>query len=1239
MRILAIRGQNLASLKTFELDLEALDDGGLFAITGPTGAGKSTLLDALCLALYNKTPRLDGKSNLRVGRGPDDPNHLGATDVRTILRRGATQGFAEVDFVGQDGGHYRARWRVHRARNQPNGKLQDETLTLSELPDGQTRHGATKTETLKIIEEKIGLSFDQFRRSVLLAQGEFDAFLRAPVEQRGLLLERMTGTDIYRRLSKGAHEKEKTAREALDRLLARVADRPVLDDAGRAALESRLVAAGTWLLAAEHRREVVAENLRWYAEFHAREARLGSARAGLLAAEARWHEAAPRRSELARVQAAEPLRGRVVAADGAHQRAAAAQTAAQQAEEALQGALDGLEAHRLRATQAAADLEATRQSEASARPALNEARRLDGELAAATRRRDVVFQQAEAALQTARQAEEALSQARRTLADLDRDAAQATAWLADRPRLDRLCDQWDRWQAELGRWAGAVERERKARQQVRAANEAANAAESGLPSARARAEAAEAAWQAAVVVRDTAQAAAERDLPSAAQRALQNLAQVRENLNRLEGLAERIKKSGDERHALLERARQAYGSAQFARAQAETIDGDLRSERAHLAEAERSLEVTRAVLGLAEHRAQLVEGEPCPLCGATEHPGVNQTSKAVEQAHADRVRKLKQKVSGLEQDLTRLRTEADAADKRGQQSEEDARQRQDALLGIEGDWAIAAMGASLLSPPENAHDPAASRMLARCRDDLDVQTEAARLRLAEAEAREAAWKQAHKQAEGARAEHDTTQAALHTLERSGQAAAQARETAEADRAREARTRVELEGVLTEALGDPQWLEAAERDPGAYIAECTRTVGECRQVRERRDRALANAQTQRAEVERRSDRASQATLLARQQSTELATMDGQLRGLRQQRSDLLGGRPADAVEAELAQAVRTRQDASARATTALNDALLAVEGARTRRDVARQDRDAAHTAAGEAAAALSGALAETSMEIETLRALLAYPPAWIQAEATALAEVESAVQQAQAIVAERETDCASHAAHTPPWPEPHLIEERGRVAASVEAFKQAQVQLQARRHTDDQARLARAGLAHEIGAAEAEHARWQALDALIGSGDGKALSNFAQSLTLEAVLGHANHHLHDLHRRYQLMRVPNEDLALQVIDRDMGEEIRSLQSLSGGETFLVSLALALGLASLVSGSDRDLRIESLFIDEGFGSLDAETLDKVVEALYDLQATGRQVGIISHVPGLDERIGVMVKVEPKSAGLSEVTVVRS
>jgi exonuclease SbcC len=162
-----------------------------------------------------------------------------------------------------------------------------------------------------------------------------------------------------------------------------------------------------------------------------------------------------------------------------------------------------------------------------------------------------------------------------------------------------------------------------------------------------------------------------------------------------------------------------------------------------------------------------------------------------------------------------------------------------------------------------------------------------------------------------------------------------------------------------------------------------------------------------------------------------------------------------------------------------------------------------------------------------------------------------------------------------------------------------------------------------------------LAALIGSSDGARFRDFAQSLTFETLVVLANRHLMELHPRFELKRTHGRDLALQVIDHDMADEVRGVHSLSGGERFLVSLALALGLASMSSAEG--VKVESLFIDEGFGALDSQSLNLAIAALERLHATGRQIGIISHLDVLQERAGVQIQVTPERAGRSRVEVV--
>ena len=231
MKILAIRGKNLASLEgQFNIDftVEPLKSSGIFAITGQTGAGKSTILDALCLALFDNAPRLN-KAESSVNVYDVEEKTITQKDSRNILRRGASEGYAEVDFVALNGDKYRSRWMVRRARGKADGTLQATSIKLDNLT-GNSEEQGTKSNLLNRIVELIGLSFDQFTRAVLLAQGDFANFLKAKSSEKAELLEKLTGTEIYSKISVSIYQKTTDAKNALDLILQRMKDVKLLDD-------------------------------------------------------------------------------------------------------------------------------------------------------------------------------------------------------------------------------------------------------------------------------------------------------------------------------------------------------------------------------------------------------------------------------------------------------------------------------------------------------------------------------------------------------------------------------------------------------------------------------------------------------------------------------------------------------------------------------------------------------------------------------------------------------------------------------------------------------------------------------------------------------------------------------------------------------------------------------------------------------------------------------------------------
>lgn len=172
----------------------------------------------------------------------------------------------------------------------------------------------------------------------------------------------------------------------------------------------------------------------------------------------------------------------------------------------------------------------------------------------------------------------------------------------------------------------------------------------------------------------------------------------------------------------------------------------------------------------------------------------------------------------------------------------------------------------------------------------------------------------------------------------------------------------------------------------------------------------------------------------------------------------------------------------------------------------------------------------------------------------------------------------------------------------------------------------------IEAQKKECHRWEKLHSLIGSADGKKYRNFAQGITFELMVSHANRQLEKMTDRYLLIRDDEQPLTLNVFDKDQAGEIRSTKNLSGGESFIVSLTLALGLSQMAS---RRVRVDSLFLDEGFGTLDDGSLETALETLSTIQQDGKLIGIISHVPALKERIRTQLNIIKHSGGRSSIT----
>lgn len=208
-------------------------------------------------------------------------------------------------------------------------------------------------------------------------------------------------------------------------------------------------------------------------------------------------------------------------------------------------------------------------------------------------------------------------------------------------------------------------------------------------------------------------------------------------------------------------------------------------------------------------------------------------------------------------------------------------------------------------------------------------------------------------------------------------------------------------------------------------------------------------------------------------------------------------------------------------------------------------------------------------------------------------------------------------------DPHILSQSlETLAQQLKTLQLQQGEVRNQLESDAMRRINQQSLFAQISQSQQQYDDWSYLNQLIGSKEGDKFRKFAQGLTLDHLVYLANNQLGRLHGRYLLQRKTSDALELLVVDTWQADALRDTRTLSGGESFLVSLALALALSDLVS---HKTSIDSLFLDEGFGTLDAETLDTALDALDSLNASGKTIGVISHVEAMKERIPVQIKVK--------------
>lgn len=1126
MRIVRIAVHNLASLRGDQpeviLDGEAYGEAGLIAITGPTGAGKSTLFDAVCLPLFDRTPRLD--------------------DPRDLLSRGCGQGWAEVDLVLDDGRRIRARWSVHRARLRADERLQQADC---EVLDEHGSHLATgKRDVRHWIHDHLGLTFDQFRAVVMLSQGDFARFLHEDAKAKAELLERLTGTAYYSHLGRAAHERAVAwlarideAQQALDRTV-------LLDESQRGERLDAIADLDRRRNDLDRELARLDRHLTWWADLISAQDQVAAAAAAMTAAEAAWTAAAERRTrwEIARAAAAfAPALARVDRAQDDLVRVGAEVSAA---------------------TAAA-----------------------DEAVAVATRARQTLAAR---------------------LADLDGLGHAIAAARAEDPAIPTIADtDW----VGLADARAAVDR---AQHQAQDAAAAARHATDQVQTSRTVAAQATTAVEARRRAVDTAMAAA-TDARTRLQRAradgdLAALLGLDQAWTRALALvdAETTAARGD----LFRRRAEAEEAATAATALADQRRQALRQAEDLLDVAQTLLARERHAQDLAAFAGDLHPGEACPLCGSTDHPapldgGTVANLIAQSETKVRSLLRLRDETRTAEtaaQDaLIQARQAAATARARSDEAETQHQQRL-------AEWA--ALGDRLA----DLGDLAATDRTAIARRHADLRARIDDLRQAESAVAEAERSLATGERALADAQAAAADVAGRLAERQDHAA-----RAEEDAARTRQIHLEAETTLTEMV------DALRRRLG--------------------DDAVTDLPAWIADLDRRRRRANDLQDLDRawtQVSDDLAAPC---------RGRIAAGAipPPTTPTADRTTLVRLREALQADA-----QADQAADAQRERRLDRLRAAETAHRscadAAAQAQADLAQALAGSAFaDLAALRAAL-LPPAEIDALAADLRAVDDRRAQAhgrRAAAQDRldqvlaQADALGLTPASSPLADAaerrgELQVRRGDLLRQRDAHLAEAARLREQLAKDDAARAGHADALRGLDHLRREAQPWLELKDLIGNHDGSAFRLIAQALTLDQLLVLADRRLERIAPRYRLERAVTDNdpwsLAIQVIDLDQAGERRPVATLSGGETFLVSLALALALADLRRGHHR---IDTLFIDEGLAALDATSLDQALTVLETLQAEqGMQILVISHVGALEERIRHRIHLERLGSGRSRL-----
>ena len=1128
MKFIKLEILNLASLdrqggETINFEEGVLGESTIFSIVGPTGSGKSTILDAICLALYNRTPRYPRKKGDRnqsieiFGELEEgERNRLAPTDSRNILTRGKTEGYSKLTFLANNGVLYRAEWYVRRKRIN----FDEAVKSLYKITIDKDRI-EEQEENWETLPQIIGLDYEQFLRTVLIAQGSFASFLKAKEDERYKLLEKLVGCEeLYTYIAAKIKERYDAARANLNNVKSTMEanEDQMLGDEELEQTRQRIEELEEEQRKVNDQLDKVQEAIKWYItdEKHIDNIAKYSQnyeRASQALADAKYMIDRLKLHDC--TLPAVVLYGEMVAAENnvkaKHQELSVIKHNVDTLVNDIKGAEQVLESLKKDERKAMAFYE-------EQKPRINNARAIMAEMKVVKKTLNEKKNEQErcekvSALAT-REVEsnaEAIKKANEKLSSANKD-------------LDRLKEDINSHKEQFAAKVNAATTEFLRANEEMALQDATN-----LQAEKSAAE------------------CSLNDIREAI-RVIDNIAKCSEIINsnnaEIESKTERNKKLAEELRTL----------------DIEDLTQELNT-----------LNNTYTLITSENwqiHRQRLTNGEPCPLCGAKQHPYNDAAVFAPVVSELQQLIKSKEELRHQQvnrKDEILKERSVNSGVITAKTSENNLREAElsnhtaawNAIQSRHMDWLKDKQALESLVPVIKETVRSASQNLSAY-NDLVKKVNSLR------EIKDKVEKD----------QNEYLTKADSTLRKT-----------EADK-------VAAEAELRTANDMTEYLITQQVEKENALKEATAAFEETTLYYKNKEVALKE------EVGDKDPNAYDEELYKAKEdaTTSVVNKENEINRLREQLNGYEGQCIAISRNIKEEEIKRVERNDSI-------DAWLCDYNANSPEQLTIDVIDSYHSATDdwEAIRQKQKSLEMSNTEAQTL----------LNNERLAHSNHQtSKPEMSKDELVAKETELKQ-------WSAQELVEANARMQRHNEAAEKIGAMLERRQE------------------AEVVKKEWEEIVDSIGS-EGKTLRKIAQCYTLRFLIEHANVEIRKFNSRYELQQVKNS-LGIRVIDHDRADDVRDTTSLSGGETFIVSLGLALGLSAL---SSRNISFGNLFIDEGFGTLDPNALSVVIDSLAMLQSTqGKKVGVISHTNTMtmSDRITTQIRIVKKgSTGSSHIEI---